>query len=187
MMKKIVYIFSWFVLMSYSAIAFKFDILGYSVSYNPPIEREIITTTTTTLYSPYVTALGSQNNANIPTKGININLNSDGTLRPSNKLTEFDDDVIFLNSIPEVTTALRQLKFNEIGVVDLDTGKKYGVIILDGKIDAVYKGYSNPNVIMSGSYSRIKTLIQQGKTDGIMKNVHMPLWLKIKLFFMRIF
>ena len=163
-------------LSSASAFSFKFNVLGYDVSYNPVKEEQVINKVDNL-------PTAKPTNKDIPMSQGNGFEVITTTANVPVQLHEFDNDIKLLNGIPEVRQALGDLGYNRIAFINTDDNERY-VFLVDnqGMITSVYKDKEMyAEVETKGSLLKIRDYAKRGDFERLKLAVEIPFMVKMKL------
>jgi hypothetical protein len=147
------------------AFGFKFDLFGYTIKYQEPMETKVITGAAPT-----------------PVQQYSYSKSEETTIVHS-----YDQYIKELNNIKEVQNSLKDLGYSRIGFKDKDTNIDYTVFVSEeGLIQSVYRGNFNPEVQISGSLSTIEYLANSGQFEALRDEVDIPWSVRIKLIVMNV-
>ena len=139
------------------AFGFKFDLLGYTIEYEPSPTMQIIN---------------------------EVDTMQETTIE---QIHDFDEYINLANDQKQVQLILKELDYERIGFIDTDTSKEYTVFIsVEGIILGVWEGLINPEITLSGSLIQIKYKAINQDFFGIAKSINIPFQVKLKLLIYKI-
>lgn len=154
------------------AFSFKFNIMGYDISYNPTQEQQVINEIDK-----------KQENKDIPmSRGDTYEVLKTQAIEPI-QIHEFDKDIENLNSIPEVIKTLGDLGYSQIAFTDTDKNERYVFVISSqGVITSVYKNnLMYAEVETRGSLQKIKDYAYRKDFERLKLTVEVPFSVKLRL------
>jgi hypothetical protein len=158
---------------SADAFSFQFDLLGYTVSYQPQPTVEVVNNIQHEPIAPQQNYIEQTHPYEV------VNPLPSGSPQ---QIHDYDSEIQTLNSYKQVQLALKELDYRRMGFVDTDTGQEYTVFISqEGLIEAIYAGNLESEVQISGSLSQIKERVQNGQFDALKSELQIPWSLKMKL------
>ena len=150
------------------AFSFNWDILGYTISYNPPPDVEVINNVVPAQEQQQVNQVA--------------NIVDEKQYDAVVQIHDYDEQIKQANNIKELQFILKEMDYRRIGLINTDDGQEYTIYISqEGLIKAAAKGPDNPGAVITGSLKQITADIQNKNYLSLKDDIKIPFKVKMKL------